>query len=61
MLKNAHFPSPIAQRIGRSRAEPRNMLVKIFQGEAANVPFKANVWDLTGIEVSDGLLKPKIE
>lgn len=42
------------QKIRGSRAGPRDLLVKTLQSEAENVPFKANVWDWTGMDVSGG-------
>lgn len=59
--KRTFSPIPFhTQKIRVSGAGPRNLLVKILQSEAENVPFKANVWDWTGIDVSGGSLKPNL-
>lgn len=59
--KSTFSPVPFhTQKIRGSGAGPRNLPVKIPQSEAGNVPFKANVWDWTGIDVSGGSLKPNL-
>lgn len=56
------FPSPIIDRKLEVLGWDLGIyLLKVLQSEAANVPFKANFWHWTEIDVSDGLLKPKFE
>lgn len=59
--KRTFSPVPFhTQKIRGSGAGPRNLPVKIPQSEAGHVPFKANVWDWTGIDASGGSLKPNL-